>query len=89
MRGGFGSGSSPPHPPFGHPLPMRGEGEERRAGRDSVRVAILSFLFNWPSTGGGNHHTAELAHFLGRAGYEVKHFFARYPGWGLAGSPTR
>ena len=32
-------------------------------------AAILSFLFNWPSTGGGNHHTAELAAFLARAGY--------------------
>ena len=48
-----------------------------------TRVAILSFLFNWPSTGGGNHHTAELAQFLARAGYDVKHFFARYPGWGI------
>ena len=48
-----------------------------------MRVAILSFLFNWPSTGGGNHHTAELAKFLALAGYDVKHFFARYPGWGI------
>ena len=48
-----------------------------------MRVAILSFLFNWPSTGGGNHHTAELAAFLARAGYEVKHFFAQFPGWGI------
>jgi tetratricopeptide (TPR) repeat protein len=32
-----------------------------------LRVAILSFLFNWPSTGGGNMHTAGLAQFLGRA----------------------
>ena len=31
-----------------------------------IRVAILSFLFNWPSTGGGNIHTVELATFLGR-----------------------
>ena len=46
-------------------------------------MAILSFLFNWPSTGGGNHHTAELAAFLARAGYEVKHFFAQYPSWGI------
>ena len=30
-----------------------------------VRVAILSFLFNWPSTGGGNMHTAGLVEFLG------------------------
>jgi glycosyltransferase involved in cell wall biosynthesis len=75
-----------PHLPFGHPLPG---GEEigasgRREGSDGrVRVAILSFLFNWPSTGGGNHHTAELAKFLAQAGYEVKHFFAQYPGWGM------
>jgi hypothetical protein len=48
-----------------------------------VRVAIVSFLFNWPSTGGGNHHTAELAAFLARAGYEVRHFFAQYPSWGI------
>ena len=25
-----------------------------------VRVATLSFLFNWPSTGAGYHHTAEM-----------------------------
>src|SRR5262249_48060408 len=30
-----------------------------------VRIAILSFLFNWPSTGGGNMHTAGLVEFLG------------------------
>jgi glycosyltransferase involved in cell wall biosynthesis len=81
MRGAFSHGSFPPHPPFGHPLPGRGEGEDSSSG--AVRVAIISLLFNWPSTGGGNHHTAELAHFLGRAGYEVKHFFAHYPGWGI------
>jgi len=48
-----------------------------------VRVAVLSFLFNWPSTGGGNMHTAGLVDFLGRDGYDVRHFFARYPGWGI------
>jgi hypothetical protein len=31
-----------------------------------MRVAILSFLFNWPSTGGGNMHTAGLVEFLWR-----------------------
>jgi hypothetical protein len=46
-----------------------------------VRVAVLSFLFNWPSTGGGNMHTAGLVEFLGRDGFEVRHFFARYPAW--------
>ena len=44
---------------------------------------MVSFLFNWPSTGGGNHHTAELAKFLALAGYDVKHYFARYPSWGI------
>ena len=49
----------------------------------ATRVAILSFLFNWPSTGGGNVHTAELALFLARAGYDVRHFYARYAPWGI------
>ena len=47
----------------------------------AVKVAILSFLFNWPSTGGGNIHTVELATFLARAGYRVRHFHARYAHW--------
>ena len=55
---------------------------------EPTRVAILSLLFNWPSTGGGNHHTAEMARFLALAGYEVKHFFAEYPAGGSAESPT-
>jgi hypothetical protein len=42
-----------------------------------TRVAILSFLFNWPTSGGGNIHTVELAHFLSRAGYRVAHWYAR------------
>jgi glycosyltransferase involved in cell wall biosynthesis len=60
------------------------------AGRDAslvpkapVRVAVLSFLFNWPSTGGGNMHTAGLVDFLARAGYEVRHFYASYTPWGI------
>ena len=48
-----------------------------------VRVAILSLLFNWPSTGGGTVHTQELAHFLQRAGYEVRHVYARFEPWGV------
>ncbi len=28
-------------------------------------------------------HTAGLAQFLGRAGYEVRHIFARFPEWGI------
>ena len=89
----------PPQPPFGHQLPMRGEGDGGSRVISSIgpppvappsqgeerplRVAILSFLFNWPSTGGGDHHTAELAAFLARAGYHVKHFFAQFPSWGI------
>jgi len=41
------------------------------------KIAIVSFLYNWPSTGGGNIHTMELVQFLGRAGYEVQHFCVR------------
>jgi glycosyltransferase involved in cell wall biosynthesis len=48
-----------------------------------VRVAVVSFLFNWPSTGGGIVHTVELARFLAKAGYEVHHFYARYEPWGI------
>lgn len=48
-----------------------------------TRVAILSFLFNWPSTGGGIIHTVELAKFLEEAGYSVKHFYARYDPWSI------
>jgi glycosyltransferase involved in cell wall biosynthesis len=51
----------------------------------SVRVAILSFLFNWPSTGGGTVHTYELAKFLARDGYEVAHIYARHDEWGIGG----
>jgi glycosyltransferase involved in cell wall biosynthesis len=47
------------------------------------RVAILSSLFNWPSTGGGIVHTVELAHFLRAAGFEVRHFYARYEPWAI------
>lgn len=48
-----------------------------------IRIALISFLFNWPSTGGGNVHTVELAHFLSRSGYEVQHFFATFAPWGI------
>lgn len=52
-----------------------------------VRVALLSLLFNWPSTGGGTVHTAETGKFLSRAGYDVRHIYASYLEWGL-GSVT-
>ncbi len=44
--------------------------------KKKARIAIVSLLFNWPSTGGGIVHTAELATFLSKAGYEVRHFYA-------------
>jgi glycosyltransferase involved in cell wall biosynthesis len=53
-----------------------------------IRVALLSMLFNWPSTGGGNVHTYELAIFLARAGYEVKHFYVRYHPWQIGSVPA-
>ncbi len=49
------------------------------------KIAIVSFLFNWPATGGGNIHTVELAQFLIRAGYEVRHFFADFKPWEIGG----
>lgn len=58
----------------------KGAGQEKRA-KELSRVAIVSLLFNWPSTGGGIVHTAELAKFLTKAGYDVCHFFARNASW--------
>jgi glycosyltransferase involved in cell wall biosynthesis len=49
----------------------------------ACKIAIVSFLFNWPSTGGGIIHTIELAKFLAKAGYEVRHLFARHLPWGV------
>ena len=48
-----------------------------------LRIAVVSLLFNWPSTGGGIVHTAELIRFLAEAGYEVCHFFAVFEDWGV------
>lgn len=48
-----------------------------------TRIAIVSLLFNWPSTGGGTVHTAETARFLTRAGYDVLHISMRFDPWGL------
>jgi glycosyltransferase involved in cell wall biosynthesis len=56
---------------------------ERLPHQRRVRIAILSLLFNWPSTGGGTVHTAETGRFLSRAGYDVKHFYAQYAEWGV------
>jgi len=49
----------------------------------AIRIAVVSFLFSWPSTAGGIVHTSELCKFLSRAGYAVCHFYARYNPWEL------
>jgi glycosyltransferase involved in cell wall biosynthesis len=64
--------------PTAEPTGTRAEISEP-AGRG--KVAVLSFLFNWPSTGGGIVHTVELAKFLTKAGYDVRHIYARYAPW--------
>jgi glycosyltransferase involved in cell wall biosynthesis len=50
---------------------------------DMPKIAVLSFLFNWPSSGGGIVHTLELCKFLIEAGYDVCHIYARYQPWGI------
>jgi hypothetical protein len=67
-------------------IPARPEPRPPDSDGRSTKVALLSFLFNWPSTGGGNIHTVELARFLGRAGFDVRHIHARYPEWGIGGA---
>lgn len=54
-----------------HPARLRG------------RISLVSFLFNWPSTGGGIVHTVELAKFLSQAGYEVQLVHPVLPEWGI------
>ncbi|MFO0899232.1 MAG: glycosyltransferase family 4 protein [Pirellulales bacterium] len=49
--------------------------------RDKRKIAVVSLLFNWPSTGGGNVHTVGLINALRQAGYSVRHLFARYEPW--------
>ncbi len=53
----------------------------RRCSDRPLRIAIVSLLFNWPSTGGGTVHTYELAQFLERAGFPICHLFAQYADW--------
>lgn len=53
----------------------------------ATRIAIVSMLFNWPSTGGGTVHTKELAQSLANAGYEVRHFYAVHNEWGVGQVP--
>ncbi len=56
---------------------------ERVPTRTGQRVALVSFLFNWPSTGGGIIHTVELGQFLARAGYQVQHLYPVYEPWDI------
>jgi len=63
---------SPSEPPRGDSTPGR-----------PTRVAIVNLLFNWPATGGRVFHTVGLGEFLCRAGYDVRHFYAVYPPWGI------
>jgi glycosyltransferase involved in cell wall biosynthesis len=58
-----------------------GASHDTLQGGDRHRIAILSLLFNWPSTGGGTIHTYETAKFLKAAGYDVRHIFARQSSW--------
>lgn len=53
------------------------------------RIALVSLLFNWPSTGGGTVHTKELAETLAHKGYKVRHFYAVQGDWriGQVGEP--
>src|SRR5262249_33478586 len=54
------------------------------SGADAAgKVAILSFFFNWPSSGGGNIHTVELCRHLTRAGFKVRHFYPRFEPWDI------
>jgi glycosyltransferase involved in cell wall biosynthesis len=63
--------------------------QQEGRGECPTRVAILSLLFNWPSTGGGTIHTKELAEFLGRAGYAVRHLYARCDRFGVGNVAER
>jgi len=62
-----------------------GNAPERESGPAGARtrIALLSLLFNWPSTGGGTVHTKELADFLTREGYAVRHLYAMQADWSL------
>jgi hypothetical protein len=67
-------------------LPVRGtEPQSCERTHQSVggKFAIVSFRFNWPTSGGGNIHTCELARFLAKAGYTVRHFYPRFDSWAI------
>ena len=76
----------PEHPLVNHTLQQLSAGANlppipRRGSDRPLRIAIVSLLFNWPSTGGGTVHTYELAQFLERAGFILCHIFAQYADW--------
>ncbi|WP_339735846.1 glycosyltransferase family 4 protein [uncultured Gimesia sp.] len=64
-----------------HPPEHENANHQRSVSHQPQKIAIVSFLYNWPSTGGGNIHTTELVQFLIRAGYKVQHFCVRYDPW--------
>lgn len=47
------------------------------------RVALVSLLFNWPSSGGGIHDTVGLGKALLAAGVELRHFYLALPQAGV------
>ena len=47
------------------------------------KTAVVSFLFNWPTRGGGNTHTVGLVKTMRRAGFEVEHLYAHIPENGI------
>ena len=55
----------------------------QRNGDPPRRIAVISLLFNWPSTGGGNIHTYECAAFLADRGHQVHHFYAVHSPLGI------
>jgi glycosyltransferase involved in cell wall biosynthesis len=55
----------------------------REVSEEALRVALVSLLFNWPSSGGGVMHTVGLGKALVGAGLEVRHFYAEYPDFGV------
>ena len=63
---------------------IQGGNEPDVSGTDRPqRIAILSLLFNWPSTGGGTVHTKELAANFSSRGYEVLQIYTVYQPWGI------
>jgi len=60
-----------------------GEHRKNHSSHERARIAIISLLFNWPSSGGGIAHTVGMAKALAASGYEVRLLYARNPSWGV------